>query len=128
MSLREKKTVMVVDDEQTYLDVLYAELAARGYSVVTATSGAAALRLLQKVKPSIIISDLKMPGMNGFDFLQEARKLPNSSSVPFLFLTGIEDYRAVQFGKSMGVKDYLVKPVAPAELTSTIEKMLEKRQ
>lgn len=125
MTGRQKTTVMVVDDEQTFLDVLIAELGARGYKVVTATSGPAALNLLQKLKPSIIISDLKMPGMNGFDFLVEARKIPNSASVPFLFLTGIEDYRAIQVGKALGVKDYLLKPLEPDQLTSTIERILK---
>ncbi len=67
-----------------------------------------------------------MPGMNGFDFLVEARKLPNSSSVPFLFLTGIEDYRAAQVGKSFGVREFLIKPVEPGQLAKTIEKMLGK--
>lgn len=122
---RQQATVMVVDDEQAYLEMLNAELAARGYKVVTATSGPVALDILHKIRPNIIISDLKMPGMNGFDFLVEARKLPNSSSVPFLFLTGVEDYRAVQVGKTLGVKDYLVKPVDPGQLTSTIERMLK---
>lgn len=116
---------MVVDDEQTFLDVLIAELGSGGYKVVTATSGPAALNLLQKLKPSIIISDLKMPGMNGFDFLVEARKIPNSASVPFLFLTGIEDYRAIQVGKALGVKDYLLKPLEPGQLTNTIERILK---
>ncbi len=125
MVRKQKTTIMVVDDEQSLLELLNVELAARGYKVVTAASGAAALDILHKLKPNIIVLDLKMPEMNGFDFLVEARKLPNSSSVPCLILTGVDDYAAVQVGKSLGVKDYLVKPVEPGRLTSTIEKMLK---
>ena len=125
MIRKQKRTVMVVDDEQSLLGLLDADLVARGYKVVTAASGAAALDILHKLKPSIIVLDLKMPEMNGFDFLVEARKLPNSSSVPCVILTGVDDYTAVQVGKSLGVKDYLVKPVEPGRLTSTIEKMLK---
>ncbi|MEE9288578.1 MAG: response regulator [Bacteroidota bacterium] len=125
MIRKQKRTVMVVDDEQSLLGLLDADLVARGYKVVTAASGAAALDILHKLKPSIIVLDLKMPEMNGFDFLVEARKLPNSSSVPCVILTGVDDYAAVQVGKSLGVKDYLVKPVEPGRLASTIEKMLK---
>jgi DNA-binding response OmpR family regulator len=110
--------VLLVDDEERILNFLRSKLKASGYDVLTATNGVEALEQAQAQEPDIIVLDVLMPRMNGFEALKELRTF---SSVPVIILSakGADADRIK--GLSIGADDYLPKPFNPDELVARIE-------
>ena len=120
------KLVLLVDDEPAMLFATKAGLTERGFKVESAEGAEQAMTAIAKFKPSLVVSDLVMPGTNGFELFQEVRKQADFKSLPFVFLTGIDDYYAKKFGKEIGGAAYITKPVDLDELEQIIkEKMGE---
>ncbi len=120
------KLVLLVDDEQSLLKATSIGLKDRGFKVQTAESGESAIRAIQSLKPTIVVSDLAMPGMNGFELYQEVKKDSEYKSLPFVFLTAVDDFYAKKFGKELGGAAYITKPVDLDELERILkEKMGE---
>jgi len=115
------KVVLLVDDEPSILHATSAGLKTRGFNVHTVNGADEALREIHKLRPSIIVSDLVMPGTNGFELFQEIRKEIQFKSLPFVFLTGVDDYYAKKFGKELGGAAYITKPVDLDELEQIIK-------
>jgi DNA-binding response OmpR family regulator len=101
-----------------------AGLTQRGFTVEAALDADAALKVIKKLKPSIIVSDLVMPGTNGFELFQEVRKVADLKTIPFVFLTGIDDYHARKFGKEIGGAAYITKPVDLDELEQVLKEKI----
>ena len=118
------KLVLLVDDEPGMLLATKAGLSQRGFTVEAAEGADAALKMIRAQKPSIVISDLVMPGTNGFELFQEVRKQADLKSLPFVFLTGIDDYYAKKFGKEIGGAAYITKPVDLDELEQIIKEKI----
>lgn len=120
------KRLLVVDDEPNLLRAVEACLRAEGFEVTTARSGTEALvRLAQRV-PDLIVSDIRMPGMDGYGLARHLRESPRTALVPIVFLTAkdqtidrIEGFRA-------GVDAYLTKPFEPDELVAVINGILSR--
>ncbi len=110
--------VLVVDDEVRILNFLKAKLKVTGYDVMTATNGVEALELVHTQEPDLIVLDLLMPKMNGFDMLKQLRTF---SSVPVIILSAKGANGDKIQGLSMGADDYLPKPFNPDELVARIE-------
>jgi DNA-binding response OmpR family regulator len=120
------KLVLLVDDEPAMLVATKAGLTERGFKVESAEGAEQAMSAIARLRPSLVVSDLVMPGTNGFELFQEIRKLADYKSLPFVFLTGIDDYYAKKFGKEIGGAAYITKPVDLDELEQIIkEKMGE---
>jgi len=124
MASKGKKHILVVDDEPTWLQILTQFLTSRGYAVVTAGSGTEALRALSGFTPDLILSDVRMPDMNGFELLESIKKLPATKSTPVVFLSAIDDYDARKIAKELGAMDYLVKPFDEGDVSSLLQKHL----
>ena len=123
------KLVLLVDDDSSILNATRAGLTQRGFNVQTVDGAEAAVKAIPALKPSIIVSDLVMPGTNGFELLQQVKQLSEFSSIPFIFLTGIDDYHAKKFGKQIGGAAYVTKPVDLDELEQLLkEKLGEQRR
>jgi DNA-binding response OmpR family regulator len=121
------KLVLLVDDEPAVLSTTKAGLTDRGFSVKTAGGAEDAIKAIQHLKPSIVVSDLVMPGTNGFELFQEVKKAKEFSTLPFVFLTSVDDYYAKKFGREIGGAAYVTKPVDIDELERVIkEKIGEK--
>ena len=118
-------TILYVDDEPDALKSMKLGLEDRGYNVLTAETGNAALELLQTTTPDIVITDLRMHPMNGFDFFQEAKKLSQLAHTPFFFLTAVDDFLAQKYGKSLGVDAYLTKPINLSNLDVIIKQKVK---
>jgi CheY-like chemotaxis protein len=103
--------VLYVDDEQDALRTMKLGLEDRGYDVTTSDSGQDALDKLVSITPDIIIADLRMAPMNGFDLFQEVKKNPKLGGIPFFFLTAVDDFLAQKYGQTLGVDAYITKPV-----------------
>jgi DNA-binding response OmpR family regulator len=115
------KLILLVDDEPAVLKATSTGLRERGFTVRGVEGAEAALREIPKLKPSIIVSDLVMPGTNGFELFQEVRKQLEFQALPFVFLTGVDDYYAKKFGRDIGGAAYITKPVDLDELEKIIK-------
>ena len=118
------KLVLLVDDEPSVLRATSTGLKNRGFNVHTVDGAEAALREIHNLKPSIVVSDLVMPGTNGFELFQEIKKDGRFESLPFVFLTGVDDYYAKKFGKDLGGAAYITKPVDLDELEQIIKEKI----
>lgn len=118
------KLILLVDDEPSVLDATKTGLLDRGFNVRTVDGAEAAIGVIRSLKPSIIVSDLVMPGTNGFELLQAVRKEDEFSSIPFIFLTGVDDYYAKKFGREIGGAAYITKPVDLDELENLLNEKL----
>lgn len=123
--LGDKILVMLIDDspfEQTYLrDTILAS----GYEFVTASNGYDALEIIKRIKPDIILLDVVMPGMNGFDVCEKLKTLEGMEDVPIIFLTALGDTEDVVRGFKYGGVDYVIKPFRTEELLQRIKTHLE---
>jgi DNA-binding response OmpR family regulator len=119
--------ILLVDDEEDFLKAISIGLKEKGLNVKTAGSGEQALNVLETFTPELVITDLRMQPMNGFDLYQQVRKIPRLAKVRFFFLTGINDSLAEKYGKTLGAEAYLVKPIDIDMLELTIKKALKKK-
>jgi len=123
-SLKSKKHILVVDDEPSWLSAVTMVLQSKGYEVKTAVSGTEALKALKHFKPDLILSDIRMPDLNGFDLLDLVKKNPAIAATPVVFLSAIDDYHARKVARDLGAADYILKPVDESDMLSALEKYL----
>ena len=124
-----KKTVkiLVIDDEEDFSFFLKKNLARFTYKVLVASSGRKGLQLAKRHKPNLILLDVMMPGMNGFEVLKSLKADMETLSIPVIMLTGRDDEEAKLIAASLYNEDYLIKPVDVEELRLRIEKVLAQR-
>jgi response regulator RpfG family c-di-GMP phosphodiesterase len=120
----EEIIILYVDDEPDLLKSMKSGLEDRGYHVLAASSGEEALSLLKENRPHIIITDLRMIPMNGFEFFQAVKKIGRFFTTPFFFLTAVDDYLAEKYAQILGVDAYITKPVDINHLDLMIKKRL----
>lgn len=118
------RTILVVDDEVELLEMVQSIFTRAGYTqILTAASGEAALNILKEIQPDIVILDVMMPGMDGFEVLKEIRR---TSKVPVLMLTARGEAEDKFTGFENGADDYLLKPFLPKELLFRIQAILKR--
>ncbi len=110
--------VLIVDDEPRIINFLSSKLKASGYDVITASNGAEALEQVQAQEPDLMVLDVMMPKMDGFETLKNLRAF---SSVPVIILSARDTNMDKIKGLDMGADDYLAKPFSPDELVARIE-------
>jgi two-component system KDP operon response regulator KdpE len=113
-----KFCVLAVDDEQRILNFLQLKLKASGYDVITAGNGPEAITQVKEQEPDLVVLDVMMPGMDGFETLKEIRTL---SSVPVIILSVMGSNLDKVSGLTSGADDYMTKPFSPDELVARIE-------
>lgn len=121
-----KKRLLVVDDEPRLLRAVAADLRGEGYEVTTAHSGAAALSLVALEIPDLIVSDIRMPVMDGFAFARRLREHQTTALIPIIFLTARDTTSDRVQGFRAGVDAYLTKPFEPDELLAIIASILQR--
>jgi putative two-component system response regulator len=119
-------TLLIVEDDPAMLIALRDILQGEGYAVLTAVNGVEALERLANSNPALILSDIAMPIMDGFELLEEVRKRPAGATIPFIFLTARGTREDIFQGKSLGVDDYITKPVTSKELLSAVQARLQR--
>lgn len=120
------QTILVLDDNCDFLTNIELILEMEGYKVVSACSGSEALTLLDQTKPDLIISDIMMPEMDGYEFYQHVRQNPELLTIPFIFLSAKGEKEDIRFGKRLGVDEYLTKPLEPKDLLIAVEAKLRR--
>jgi DNA-binding response OmpR family regulator/cellulose synthase/poly-beta-1,6-N-acetylglucosamine synthase-like glycosyltransferase len=116
-----KGAVLVVDDDEMILALVSHGLRAAGYNVTTAESGAHALARLAEARPDVIVSDVNMPGMDGFALVRRLREDDVLRSIPLVFLTSRAEAEDVVSGLHLGADDYLTKPFSLPVLVARVE-------
>ena len=120
--------ILLVEDDAPLLDVMRYLLEAEGYEMCTAVNGKQALDLFVASRPSLVVSDIMMPEMNGYELLEAMRMMPDGITVPFLFLSARTERSDVDRARSLGVDDYLFKPFEAPELINAVRSRLERRR
>ncbi len=118
------KTILLVEDSRDVRAMLVSALEVERYIVYQADNGQAGLKILEQVVPDLIISDINMPRMNGFEFFKTVRQNPAWTTIPFIFLTGNVSPEDIQLGRSLGVEDYVTKPIDPRDLAAIVNARL----
>lgn len=121
----EEFTVLLVDDEVEFLDVLVKRLRKRKLSLLSASSGEEALKLIREHPVDVAVLDVKMPGMDGISVLKEIKKI--NSSIEVIMLTGHANVEVALEGMELGAFDYLMKPVDFDELLYKLQDAYKKR-
>jgi two-component system phosphate regulon response regulator PhoB len=118
--------ILVVDDEPDITGLVAYHLARAGYRVSTATNGRDALKSARDERPDVVVLDLMLPGVSGYEVLQELRKRKETSEVGIILLTARREEADRIKGLSLGADDYLTKPFSPQELTLRVAAVLRR--
>jgi len=116
----QSKRILVVEDNLEMRQAVANTLKLENYQVDQAENGQAALAVLQRVTPDLILSDINMPRMGGIEFYRALRQNPRWVLIPFIFLTAIDSPDEIRLGRNLGVEDYLTKPIEAADLVSAV--------
>jgi DNA-binding response OmpR family regulator len=121
-NMEEGKTILLVDDDLTLREMYEERMKAEGFSIIQATNGEEAIKKARESKPNIILLDIMMPKVNGFDVLKELKSDPEMKNIPVIVLTAlIQDVDRIQ-GKKLGAVDYIVKSeTMPGEVIAKIK-------
>ena len=122
------KKILVVDDEKPISDIVKFNLTKEGYEVFTAYDGEEALEKVEEVNPDLILLDIDMPQMDGYETLEEIKKISGCELIPIIFLTGFSEMDYEVRGLKAGAVDYIVKPFAKEILLARVERHLERYQ
>lgn len=123
-----RPTVLLVDDENAVLEGVTDLLELSGYEVLAAENGQKALEIMQSRTPDLIVSDIMMPVMDGYEFYEAVRSNPDWTPIPFIFLTARGQPVDVRRGRALGADEYLVKPFDPEELVIVVNARLSRMQ
>jgi two-component system nitrate/nitrite sensor histidine kinase NarX len=118
--LNNKATILIVDDNLDNLNLLFEGLRQAGYEVMVAQDGASALKRVAALKPDLIVLDVIMPGMDGFEVATHIKAQPTSQDIPIIFLTAVNETASIVKGFAVGGVDYLVKPLRMEEVLARI--------
>jgi putative two-component system response regulator len=119
-----KETILIVEDNRVLKEGLRDILTFEGFDVVTAAHGREALDQMEAATPDLILSDIAMPVMDGYEFFRSVRSRPDWVTIPFVFLTARGEKADVLAGKDLGVEDYLIKPLTREELLTAVRARL----
>ena len=118
----DKKKILVIEDEKAIADILVFNLQREGYDTLVAYDGTEGLRCALEEAPDLILLDVMLPGMDGFEVIQKIQ----SKGTPVIFLTALQDVTDKVKGLRLGAEDYIVKPFEAVELLARIEVVLRR--
>jgi len=121
------KKILVVEDTQVIREEIRDILTMENFKVFEASDGIEGLESVKQAMPDLIISDISMPKLDGYEFLMELKKHVKTENIPFIFLSAKADLRDIRKGMNMGAEDYLTKPLSPDDLIIAVNKKLELR-
>lgn len=127
-NMSETKKILVIEDEAQILEFLSIALSINGYEVITACNGAEGLDYAFAKLPDLIISDIMMPELDGYQVLEAVRANPQTANIPMLLLTARTDRGDVRQGMNLGADDYITKPFDIEDLLMSIKSRLEKKK
>ncbi len=118
------KRVLVVDDEKFVRELIKIKLGRSGLIVTEATNGLEAVEMARRLKPDIILMDVMMPKMNGFEACEKLKSLPETAGIPIVMLTARGEQANLEKGLALGATDYMSKPFSPQKLAELVIEIL----
>jgi CheY-like chemotaxis protein len=118
--------VLIVDDERQNRDLLEIMLALEGFELATAASGEEALRTVARQPPDLILLDVMMPGLDGYEVTAAIKKNAATRHIPVILITGLDECGARAAGANAGAEGFLSRPVDRAELSERMNTLLDK--
>lgn len=118
--MRDRPLILVVDDIEENIEIVRVRLEAQGYEIETAGNGREAIEKADRLRPDLILLDIMMPGMDGFEVLSRLKRLPDGGRIPVMVLTGYSD--AVSRARDAGAREVLLKPF---EKNAFVRKVLQ---
>ncbi len=118
-------TVLVIEDEVAILNNICTILQISGYTCIKASNGAIGLEALSTNNPNIILCDVMMPEMDGFEVLKNVRGNTATQTTPFCFLSARADVVDIDYGLSLGANGYITKPFSAKDLIETVGRLLD---
>lgn len=122
--MRLAKTILIADDSPNIVKLLEVTFSLKKYQTITAFNGNEALNKAGRFKPDLIILDVVMPKLNGFQVLQRLKEKPATKDIPVIMLTGVKEKKDLYSGFTTGAYDYVSKPFNPADLSRLADKIL----
>ena len=119
-------TILVADDQPDLVAMISLTLESAGFQVLRSGDGLEALAILQAHTVDLILADIAMPRMNGYQLYQRVRENPRWIAIPFIFLTARSLDSDIRYGKELGIDDYLTKPIEPEDLLATVQGRLRR--
>jgi CheY-like chemotaxis protein len=107
---KRRRTILFIDDESSWLEAIQLAVTDKSVTIMTAASGEEALQKIHQHTPDLILSDVRMPFMNGFDLFEKIRSNPQYRAVPYVFMSSIDDFDARHTAKKLGADGYIEKP------------------
>jgi CheY-like chemotaxis protein len=120
-----KHTVLIVDDDPVALDILEGHLASEGYNLLLASSGFQALRHLEREQTDLVVLDVMMPHLDGFEVCERIKVNERWRRIPVILITGFWDQEQMDRGIAAGAESFLPKPIDGNELRTQVRLMLE---
>jgi DNA-binding response OmpR family regulator len=117
--------ILVAEDERDIRELISYTLMFAGYEIVQASNGAAAVDLAVQEKPDLILMDVRMPRMTGYQACEALKQRPETKETPVIFLSAKGQESEIQQGLGVGAIKYILKPFAPDELTTQVETVLK---
>ena len=117
--------ILVVDDYPDALDIWTLYLRSLGYDVSTAADGTTAVARAEQLLPDLIVLDLELPGISGFEAARRLRRNPSTHDIPLIAATGYSHHRQIAMARDAGFDEVVVKPVDPDSLVDLIEHLLD---
>lgn len=118
--------ILLIEDDANVLRNLETIVSEEGYKPITAQNGRIGIELAEREKPDLIICDISMPGINGYDVLETLSQNRNTRSIPFIFLTAKVEKEDIRRGMQLGADDYILKPFTIDELLASIKTRLKR--
>jgi len=119
-----KSKILIVEDTAVVREEISDILMMEGFDVYEANNGVEGLKQIKNIKPNLILTDIVMPEMNGFELYEAIQKDTGINKIPVIFLSAKADKNAVERAKKMGSGDYIIKPVSPDKLINKIKKRI----
>lgn len=123
-----KGTICIVEDEEDIREILEIQLKREGYATISAETGEEGLRLIREQKPELVLLDLMLPGMDGFDVCRALRSEKRTREIPVIMLTARGEEADIVTGLEIGADDYVTKPFSPRVVTSRVKSVLRRGQ
>lgn len=120
------KKILLIEDDKFLRELMNKKLVTMGYDVVSAADGESGLTMIKETKPDVVLLDLILPGMNGFEVLEKAKSDPETANVPVIILSNLGQSEDIEKGLKLGAKDFLVKAhFTPQEIINKLKAIVE---
>jgi CheY-like chemotaxis protein len=119
------KKILLIEDDKFLRELMNKKLLTLGYDVVSAADGESGLVMIKETKPDVVLLDLILPGINGFEVLEKAKQDPEIANIPVVILSNLGQGEDIEKGLALGAKDFLVKAhFTPQEIVNKLKTIL----